>query len=49
MNTDELFEKHEDEYLKFEMVEKPKSTRRDVHAFILLSELFQFVVYLIYF
>lgn len=37
---DELFEKHNDEYLKFERVENKRSKRPDLHAFLLLDELF---------
>lgn len=37
---DELFEKHNDEYLKFERVENKRSSRPDLHAFLLLDELF---------
>jgi hypothetical protein len=43
MNTRELkslFEKHQDEYLKFERVVTKRSRRADLHAFILLDELF---------
>lgn len=40
MTAEELFEKHNDEYLEFERVENPKSRRADMHAFIRLDELF---------
>lgn len=35
----EFFEKHSDEFLKFERVENKLSFRPDVHAFLLLSRL----------
>lgn len=35
----ELFEKHNDEFLKFERVETKRSRRADLHGFILLDEL----------
>ena len=35
----DLFEKHNDEFLKFERIEKKRSTRPDIHAFLLLNEL----------
>lgn len=36
----ELFEKHNDIYLKFEeVIENPRSRRPDLHAFLLLDEL----------
>lgn len=34
-----LFKKHNDEFLEFENVEHKRSTRKDIHAFILLDEL----------
>lgn len=34
-----LFEKHNGEYLKFDRVEKKRSNRPDLHAFLLLDEL----------
>ncbi len=34
-----LFEKHEDEYLKFDRVKVKRSRRPDLHAFLLLDEL----------
>ncbi len=36
-NLNELFEKHEDEFLKFERISSPLSKRPDVHAFLLLD------------
>ena len=35
-----LYEKYEDEYLKFNKVENKLSNRPDLHAFILLDKLF---------
>ena len=35
----ELFEKHSEEFLKFELVESKRSRRADLHAFILLDEI----------
>jgi hypothetical protein len=35
----ELFEKHNDEFLKFERVENKRSNRDDLHAFLLLDSL----------
>lgn len=40
MNVKELFAQHEDEQLKFDDVKNKKSLRYDLHAFILLAELF---------
>ena len=37
---EKLFEKHDDEYLKFDMVENKLSKRRDLHAYIMLDRLF---------
>lgn len=34
-----LFEKHENEFLKFELVEEKQSRRADIHAFLLLDKL----------
>lgn len=34
-----LFEKHDEEFLKFERIENPRSKRPDLHAFMLLDEL----------
>jgi hypothetical protein len=36
---EDLFEKHNDEFLKFERVEPKRSRRADLHGFILLDEL----------
>lgn len=36
----DLFEKHVDEHGKFELVENKRSTRKDLHAFMLLDSLF---------
>lgn len=35
----ELFEKHDEEFLKFEKVENKLSNKRDLHAFMLLDQL----------
>ena len=35
----EFFEKHNDEYIKFERIENKRSARPDLHAFLLLEEL----------
>lgn len=35
----DLFDKHEDEYLRFERVTEKLSNRKDLHAFILLDRL----------
>lgn len=40
MTTHELFEKHHDEFLKFDRVEPKLASRPDVHAFIALDKLF---------
>ena len=37
--TQELYEKHREEYLRFDRVENKKSNRPDLHAFILLDQL----------
>lgn len=39
MNIKEIFDKHEDEFLKFNRVENKRSSRPDIHAFLLLNEL----------
>jgi hypothetical protein len=39
MTIEELFDKYEDEYLKFDRIEKKFSNRPDLHAFILLDQL----------
>lgn len=33
------FAAHHDEFLKFERIEKPRTKRRDLHAFLMLDEL----------
>lgn len=40
MNIHDRFEAVTDEYLKFDRVENKLSTRPDIHAFILLNEIF---------
>lgn len=35
-----ICEDHEDEFLKFAKVENKRSSRKDIHAFLLLDELF---------
>lgn len=39
MDLHEIFEKHNDEYLKFERIAEPRHRRRDVAAFLMLDEL----------
>lgn len=39
MDLDEMFDKCEDEYIKFDRVENKRSNRPDLHAFLLLDEL----------
>lgn len=39
MDFRELFEKHNDEYGKFDLVENKLSSRPDLHAFLLLDSL----------
>ena len=39
INLEELFEKHKDEYLQFDRIEKKFHRRMDIHAFILLDRL----------
>ena len=39
LNLEELFEKHEDEFLKFERETAPRHPRRDLCAFLMLHEL----------
>lgn len=34
-----FFDEHEDEYLKFDRIQKPRSNSPDMHAFLLLTEL----------
>lgn len=36
----ELFNSYEDEFLKFDRIQKPLSSRPDIHAFILLNEIY---------
>ena len=40
MSIENNFEKYNDEYLKFELIKNKKSNRPDLHAFLLLDELF---------
>ena len=40
-NLEELFDKHDDEYLEFERIQNKLSSRPDIHAFILLNSLVQ--------
>jgi len=40
MSARELFEKHNDEFLKFDRVAVKHSQRADLHAFIVLDKLF---------
>jgi len=40
MEVNELFEKHNEEFLKFDRVEQKLSSRPDIHAFLLLDTLF---------
>jgi len=40
MTLHDRFEANDGEYLKFELVENKKSTRPDLHAFLMLEELF---------
>ena len=40
MSIREVYEKNEDEHLKFDNVLKKRASRPDVHAFIVLDELF---------
>lgn len=40
MSIEQVFEKHHDQSLKFEKVEVKRSKRADLHAFLLLDELF---------
>lgn len=39
MNINEIFEKHDSEYLEFERVQNKLSNRPDIHAFLLLDKL----------
>lgn len=38
-NLEEVFEKHDDEFIKFDRVKNKLSSRPDIHAFILLNQL----------
>ena len=40
MDIEQLFEKHDNEYLKFDGVKNKLSTRPDLHAFLMLDKLF---------
>ena len=40
MSNDDRFEAVNDEYIKFDRVENKRSLRPDLHAFLLLDELF---------
>jgi len=40
MKIEAIFEKYNDEYSKFERVENKRPNRPDLHAFLLLDELF---------
>lgn len=40
-NLRDIFEKYEDEYLKFHLVENKLSDRRDVHLFMTLDKIFK--------
>jgi hypothetical protein len=40
MDIHEKFEQVDDDYLKFDLIENKLSTRPDIHAFILLDEIF---------
>ena len=37
---EDIFEKYNDDYLKFDQIETKRSKRPDLHAFLLLDELF---------
>lgn len=39
LNIKEFFEKHDEEFLKFERVDHKLSQRKDLHAFILLDSI----------
>jgi hypothetical protein len=39
MNLSETFDKFDDDYIKFELIENKLSSRPDLHAFILLNQL----------
>lgn len=38
-NLEEVFKKHDDEFLEFKRVKNKLSSRPDIHAFILLNQL----------
>lgn len=40
MNLQERFDQFDDDFLKFKRIENPKSKRPDLHAFLLLEEIF---------
>lgn len=40
MYAEDIFKKHNKDYLKFKRVESKKTNRPDLHAFLLLDELF---------
>lgn len=40
MSVSDLFDKHDEEFLKFERVANKQASRSDVHAFVLLDRLF---------
>ncbi len=39
LNIEELFEKHDDEYIKFDRVQNPRHSRPDLCAFLMLHDL----------
>ncbi|AMM23150.1 hypothetical protein [Variovorax sp. PAMC 28711] len=39
MNLHDRFEQYEDEFLKFDRIDNPKSKRPDLHAFLMLDEI----------
>ena len=39
LNIEELFEKHEDEYLKFDKIKEKKTNRPDLQAFLILDSI----------
>lgn len=40
MSVKEMFERHDAEYGKFDRIEKQRTKRPDLHAFLLLDEIF---------
>lgn len=40
MKLEKRFEKYDDEYIEFDRIENKRSKRPDLHAFMLLDELF---------